>query len=278
MNIEDVLKLASRATVAQMLQRDDFAKRYANGQPISVMEFLYPLLQGWDSVMVEADIELGGSDQLWNFLMARDLQEQEGQEPQVVLTMPLLVGLDGVQKMSKSLGNYIGIAEAPAEQFGKLMSLPDDLMPQYFELATGWPLAQADEVLRALGSRAIKPVEAKRLLARSVVDLYHGEGAGAAAEAEFDRVFVAHEVPDDVPDVHIGPDDLRDGRVRVATLVARAFPKAVPSNKEGRRKIVQGGVSLDGEVVTDADLEVAPADVDGQLLQLGRRNWARLRA
>ena len=183
MDIEDVLRLASQATVAQMLQRDDFAKRYANGQPISVMEFLYPLLQGWDSVMVEADVELGGSDQLWNFLMARALQTHEGQEPQVVLTMPLLVGLDGVQKMSKSLGNYVGIAEAPTEQFGKLMSLPDELMPQYFDLATGWPLERADEVKRELESGAQKPVEAKRLLARTVVDLYHGDGAGAAAEA-----------------------------------------------------------------------------------------------
>ncbi len=278
MDIEDVLRLASQATVAQMLQRDDFANRYANGQPISVMEFLYPLLQGWDSVMVEADIELGGSDQLWNFLMARALQTHAGQEPQVVLTMPLLVGLDGVQKMSKSLGNYVGIAEAPTEQFGKLMSVPDELMPQYFELATAWPLARATEVKRELSTGALKPVAAKRLLARTVVDLYHGDGSGAAAEGEFDRVFVAHEVPDDVPDVQIPPDDVRDGRIRVATLVARAFPAAVQSNKEGRRKIVQGGVSLDGEVVTDADLDVAPADVDGKLLQLGRRNWARLRA
>ena len=167
-----------------MLERDDFAKRYADGQPISVMEFLYPLLQGWDSVMVEADIELGGSDQLFNFLMARQLQEQEGQEPQVVLTMPLLVGLDGVQKMSKSLGNYVGIAEAPAEQFGKLMSLPDELMRQYFELATAWPLERAHEVAaRAAAGGELKPVEAKRLLARTVVDLYHGDGAGAAGRS-----------------------------------------------------------------------------------------------
>jgi tyrosyl-tRNA synthetase len=278
MNIEDVLRLASQATVAQMLQRDDFANRYANGQPISVMEFLYPLLQGWDSVMVEADVELGGSDQLWNFLMARALQTHAGQEPQVVLTMPLLVGLDGVQKMSKSLGNYVGIAEAPTEQFGKLMSLPDELMPQYFDLATGWPLERADEVKRELERGAQKPVEAKRLLARTVVDLYHGDGAGAAAEAEFNRVFVAHEVPDDVPDVQIPTDDVRDGRIRVANLVALAFPNAVTSNKDGQRKIVQGGVSLDGQRVTDAELAVAPADVDGKLLQLGRRNWARLRA
>jgi tyrosyl-tRNA synthetase len=278
MDIEDVLRLASQATVAQMLQRDDFANRYTNGQPISVMEFLYPLLQGWDSVMVEADVELGGSDQLWNFLMARALQTHAGQEPQVVLTMPLLVGLDGVQKMSKSLGNYVGIAEAPTEQFGKLMSVPDELMPQYFDLATAWPLAQANAVKRELATGARKPVDAKRLLARTVVDLYHGDGSGVAAEGEFDRVFVAHEIPDDVPDVQIPPDDVRDGRIRVATLVARAFPTAVQSNKEGRRKIVQGGVSLDGELVTDADLDVAPADVDGKLLQLGRRNWARLRA
>jgi tyrosyl-tRNA synthetase len=261
-----------------MLERDDFAKRYAAGHAISVMELLYPLLQGWDSVMVEADIELGGSDQLWNFLMARRLQEQEGREPQVVLTMPLLVGLDGIQKMSKSLGNYVGIAEAPGEQFGKLMSLPDELMKQYFELATAWPLERAQEVEHALERGEMKPVEAKRLLARTVVDLYHGEDSGGAAEAEFDRVFVAHDVPEDVPELRISPDDVRDGRVRVATLVARAFPDAVTSNKEGRRKIQQAGVRLDGEVVADADAEVTPEEADGKLLQLGRRNWARLRA
>jgi tyrosyl-tRNA synthetase len=278
MDIEDVLRLTSRATVAQMLQRDDFSKRYTEGHPISVMELLYPLLQGWDSVMVEADVELGGSDQLWNFLVARDLQEQEGQEAQVVLTMPLLVGLDGAQKMSKSLGNYVGIAEAPAEQFGKLMSVPDALMKQYFELATAWPLERAQAVEHALEQGELKPVDAKRLLARSVVDLYHGEGAGEAAESEFDKVFVARDVPEDVPDVSIPSELVRDGVVRVATLLAHAFPSAVPSNKEGRRKIQQGGVRLDGEVVKDADAALAPADVDGKLLQLGRRNWARLRA
>ena len=199
------------------------------------MEFLYPLLQGWDSVMVEADVELGGSDQLWNFLMARALQEHEGQEPQVVLTMPLLVGLDGVQKMSKSLGNYVGIAEAPAEQFGKLMSLPDELMPQYFELATGWPLDRADEVKRELADRRAKPVDAKRLLARTVVDLYHGDGSGDAAEAEFDRVFVAHEVPDRHPRRRRSrPPTCATAGSGSPTCSHLAFPKAVPSNKEGR--------------------------------------------
>ena len=278
MDIEDVLKLTARTTVARMLERDDFAKRYAGGAPISVTEFLYPLLQGWDSVQVQADVELGGSDQIWNFLLARQLQEQEGQDPQVVLTMPLLVGLDGKQKMSKSLGNYVGIAEPPAEQFGKLMSLPDELMPQYFELATAWDLARADDVHGRLERGEMKPVEAKRLLARSVVDLYHGEGAGEAAEAEFDRVFRAHEVPEEIPEFVLPATELRDGRIRLARLLALAFPKTVPSNKEGTRKIQQGGVKLDGEVVTDADLQVAPAEVDGQTLQLGKRNWARLRA
>src|SRR5438876_738028 len=172
MDIEDVLKLTARTTVARMLERDDFAKRYSGGAPISVTEFLYPLLQGWDSVQVRADVELGGSDQIWNFLLARQLQEQEGQEAQVVLTMPLLVGLDGKQKMSKSLGNYVGIAEPPNEQFGKLMSLPDALMPQYFELATAWDLARVEGINRALEQGELPPMEAKRLLARSVVDLY----------------------------------------------------------------------------------------------------------
>jgi tyrosyl-tRNA synthetase len=204
--------------------------------------------------------------------------QQEGLEPQVVLTMPLLVGLDGVQKMSKSLGNYVGIAEPAREQFGKLMSLPDELMAPYFELATAWPLERAQEVEHALERGELRPVDAKRLLARTVVDLYHGDGAGAAAESEFDRVFVAHEVPEVVPELHIDPADVFDGRVRVATLVARAFPHAVTSNKDGARKIQQGGVRLDGVAVTDDAAAFAPAEVDGRMLQLGRRNWARLRA
>jgi tyrosyl-tRNA synthetase len=278
MDIEDVLRLTARTTVARMLERDDFAKRYADGGPISVMEFLYPLLQGWDSVMVEADVELGGSDQLWNFLMARQLQEQEGQAPQVVLTMPLLVGLDGVKKMSKSLGNYVGIADAPGEQFGKLMSLPDELMGRYFELATAWPLGRAQQVSRDLAAGVLRPVDAKRLLARSVVDLYHGPGAGEAAEAEFDRVFKAHDVPAEVPEVMVDGTELREGRVRLARLLALAFPAAVPSNKEGRRKIAQGGVRLDDAVVDDADAALTAAELDGRVLQLGRRHWARLRA
>jgi tyrosyl-tRNA synthetase len=278
MGIDDVLRLASRTTVARMLERDDFSRRYRDGVAISVMEFLYPLLQGWDSVMVEADVELGGTDQLFNNLMGRTLQEQEGQDGQCVLTTPLLEGLDGVNKMSKSLGNFVGIAEAPGEQFGKLLSLPDELMPRYFTLTTGWHPDRIDEVTTALADGSLAPVDAKRLLARTVVDLYHGEGAGEAAQAEFDKVFRSHDVPDEIAEFVIPAAELRDGRIRLANVLHLAFPKAVPSNKEGTRKIQQGGVKLDGRVVDEPELEVTPAAVDGATLQLGKRNWARLRA
>jgi tyrosyl-tRNA synthetase len=276
MGIDDVLRLTARSTVARMLERDDFANRYAAGEPISVMELLYPLLQGWDSVMVQADVELGGTDQLFNFLAARPMQQQEGQEPQVVLTFPLLVGLDGAKKMSKSLDNYVGITESPGEQFGKVMSLPDASMRDYFALATGWDAERTADVMAQLASAELKPVDAKRLLARTVVDLYHGEGAGAAAEAEFDRVFKAHDVPTDIAEVAIALEEFRESRVRLSRVLALAFPKAVPSNKEGRRKIEQRGVKLDDVVVDDPDLELTAPDLDGKLLQLGRRNWARL--
>ena len=276
MGTDGVLRLAMRATVAQMLERNDFATRYREGKPISISELLYPLLQGWDSVMVEADVELGGTDQLFNNLVGRTLQEQEGQEPQVVLTMPLLEGLDGVQKMSKSLGNVVGVAEAPAEQFGKLMSIPDARMGRYFTLTTGWDPATVEEVTSALEAGSLAPVEAKRLLARTVVDLYHGEGAGAAAETEFDQVFRAHEAPSDIPEHVLDPSDVRDGRIFLATVLRQAGLAA--SNKEGRRLIDQAGVRRDGEVVADPDASFVPGDLDGAILQVGRRRWVRIRS
>ena len=276
MGIDDVLRLAARSTVARMLERDDFAKRYAAGTPISVMELLYPLLQGWDSVMVRSDVELGGTDQLFNLLAARGLQEHEGQAAQVVLTMPLLVGLDGTQKMSKSFDNYVGITEPPEAQFGKVMRIADELMPMYFELTTGWHPDAVEEVTGRLASGDLKPVDAKRLLARTVVDLYHGDGAGEGAEAEFDRVFKDHTAPTDVEDFVIPSDELRDGRIEVARLLA--LSGLVGSNREGRRKITEGGVHLDKERVSDPSRAVTPDDVDGRLLRLGRRGWRRIRA
>jgi tyrosyl-tRNA synthetase len=277
MGIDDVLRLAARSTVARMLERDDFAKRYASGSPISVMELLYPLLQAWDSVMVRADVEIGGTDQLFNLLAARGIQEYEGQQPQVVLTMPLLVGTGGGEKMSKSLGNYVGITEPPKEQFGKLMRIPDELMPAYFELTTGWHPDRVSEVLTELGNaEAADRARLKRVLARAVVDLYHGDGAGARAEAEFDRVFKDHAAPTEVEELVVPPEELRDGRVEVARLLA--LGGLVGSNREGRRKIEEGGVYLDDERVTDSSLALTPAELDGRHLRLGRRQWRRIRA
>ncbi|MGH8998673.1 MAG: tyrosine--tRNA ligase [Acidimicrobiia bacterium] len=274
LGVEGILRLAGGATVAQMLERDDFQKRFRGGQPISLLELLYPLLQGWDSVMVEADVELGGSDQLFNNLVGRQLQSQEKQEPQVVLTTPLLEGLDGVNKMSKSLGNYVGITEPPAEQFGKLMSLPDALIPRYYLLATGWHPDRIQAETDALAAGEIHPNAAKRRLARTVVDLYHADAAGGAAEAEFDRVFRSHEPPSDIPSVVLDASQLRDGRILLARLLA--LSGLVASNGEGRRKIAEGAVRLNGERITAADQELSPEELGDGLLQVGRRSWARV--
>jgi tyrosyl-tRNA synthetase len=269
MGVEDVLRLTSHATVARMLERDDFANRYRGGVPITITEFLYPLMQGWDSVMVHADVEIGGTDQLFNLLVGRNLQSHEGQEPQIVLTLPLLQGLAGGPKMSKSLGNYVGIAEPPAEQFGKLMSIPDELLPDYFQYTTGWAQPDIDAVTRQLARGELHPNAAKRLLARSVVDLYHGDGSGAAAEAQFDRVFKQHELPP------------RDEMVRF--VIERPMPLSrvlaaaglVASNREGARKIKEGGVRMDGDVVKeDVVLDPSSLPAEGVVLQVGRRQWA----
>ncbi len=264
LGMEDILKLTSQVTVARMLERDDFATRYRDGVAISLMEFLYPLLQGTDSVAIRADVELGGTDQLFNLLVGRNLQAHDGQAPQIVLTTPLLVGLDGVQKMSKSLGNYVGVAEPPAEQFGKLMSIPDAALPIYLQYATAWPPEVVERTVGELGSGALHPNAAKRLMARAVADLYHGAGAGDAAEAEFDKVFKAHEAP----------TELAEHRVGAGTTLSDALLAAglVPSKREARRAIEQGSVRVDGEKATiDAPL-AGPEHV----VQVGKRRWARV--
>ncbi|HEX5616087.1 MAG TPA: tyrosine--tRNA ligase [Acidimicrobiia bacterium] len=274
MGIEDVLRLTSRTTIARMLERDDFAKRYASGTPISLMELLYPLLQGWDSVMVRADVELGGTDQLFNLLVGRQLQEQEGQPPQVVLTTPLLPGLSGGPKMSKSLGNYVGIAEPPAEQFGKLMSIPDGLLPDYLQYTTAWPQARIDEAVASLDAGPAARVAAKRLLARTVADLYHGPGAGERAEAEFDRVFKEHATPTEIPEFALAAALVdADGAIRPSRLLAAAG--LVPSNREGVRKVGEGAVRLDGDVLASDD-PMPAAELLGRTLQVGRRQWVRV--
>jgi len=268
----DVLRLTAKTTVARIMERDDFSTRFADGSPIALSELLYPLLQATDSVEVQADVELGGTDQLFNILMGRHLQSQAGQDPQVVLTTPLLEGLDGVQKMSKSLGNYVGINEDPGEQFGKLMSIPDALMPRYFQLTTGWLPERVEATVEKLRTGALSPVAAKRLLGRTVVDLYHGEGAGEQAEAEFDRVFRDHAVPSEVEERAVASSDLPTQWFRLLTLAGLAT-----SNNDAKRKIEQGAVRLDQEKVTDPDGEVNASDIDGRLISVGKRSWAKLR-
>ncbi len=275
MGIADVLRLSSRTTVARMLERDDFATRYRDGRPISISEFLYPLLQGWDSVVVRADVELGGTDQLFNNLMGRTLQEQEGQEGQVVLTLPLLEGLDGVQKMSKSLGNYVGITEPPTEQFGKVMSLPDALMPRYFALTTGWDPDRVADATRRLAAGDLAAVDAKRLLARTIVGLYHGDPAAEAAEQEFDRVFREHAAPSEIPEYRLDTAGLPPGPVRLDRLLHDTGLAA--SNRDAKRLIQGRGVRRDGEVVEDPELALPAETLDGSVLQVGRKKWVRIR-
>ncbi|TMI84179.1 MAG: tyrosine--tRNA ligase [Bacillati bacterium ANGP1] len=272
MTFYEVIKLASRTTVHRILERDDFAKRYAERLPIHLHELLYPLCQAYDSVAVQADVELGGTDQKFNNLMGRELQREVGQAPQVVVLTPLLPGLDGVQKMSKSLGNAIGITDPPNEMYGKVMSLPDPLMIPYFEYCTLVPLEEIRALEGALGSGRAHPRDAKRRLAREITRRYHDETAALAAEAEFDRVFGSRELPEEIPDVTLGRDRLRGGRIRLARLLVETG--LADSNTDARRLISQGGVSLDrARVHEDLEVEVR----DGLLVQVGRRRFARVR-
>jgi tyrosyl-tRNA synthetase len=260
MPMEDLFKLARTTTVAQILERDDFAKRLAAGSPISILELLYPLLQGYDSVAVRSDVELGGTDQKFNLLLARDIQGAYGVPEQVALTMPILPGLDGVRRMSKSLGNYIGVIDPPEEMYGKTLSIPDDALELWYSLLLG-----SSPVAR------LSPRDAKRALARSLVERFHGSAEAAAAEEAFDRVHIRHEVPEDI-DVVVWPPD-RDP-VHLPALIKRAFGM---STSEARRMLGQGGVKLDGEPVLDAELDRSLADVDGKVLQVGKRRFARVR-
>jgi tyrosyl-tRNA synthetase len=274
LGMEEILRLTASTTVARMLERDDFALRFEAGRPISVMEFLYPLLQGYDSVAVEADVELGGSDQLFNLLVGRDLQRTHGQEAQVALTMPLLEGLDGVQKMSQSLGNYVGVTEAADEMFGKLMSIPDHLIAKYELLCTDLGTDDNVRVRAGLADGSIHPNTEKRRMACAIVDLYHGAGAGEKAEARFDQVFKRHELPDDIPEIWLPSDVFRDGRAWLPRVLVAA--ELATSNAEARRAVVQGAVKLDGATLTDPDAELAPEELEGRVLQVGKRRFARL--
>jgi len=266
MTFHQVVMLAAKATVARVLERDDFERRLREGRPLGIHEMLYPLCQAYDSVVLKSDVEMGGTDQRFNILMGRDLQREYGQEPQVALFTPILPGLDGVQKMSKSLGNYVGISEPPDVQFGKLMSISDEMTTLYLELCTDIPM---DEVRRLVAGH---PMEAKKRLAREVVSMYHGTEAAARAQAEFERVHSQHALPEDVPDLLVPASALKDGKLWVVRAVSLLTGKGT---NEARRLIQGGGVSLDGQRITDVDLEFSPRG--GEVLQVGRRQFGRLK-
>lgn len=258
LGLQEVFRLAGSATVNQLLRRNDFAQRMQADQPVSVLELLYPLMQAYDSVMVRADVELGGTDQLFNLMLAREIQAHYGMDPQVVVTMPILPGVDGVQKMSKSLANHIGVTDPPEEQFGRTMSIPDEALGEWYRL-----------VVPDAPPPTGPPVADKRRLAALIAERFHGPGAGAAAEEHFNRVVRDRGVPDDVPELPIAA-----GTVHLPALLADGL--GVASRSEARRLIAGGGVQLDGEVVDR--LDVAAADLDGRVIRAGKRRFARLRA
>jgi tyrosyl-tRNA synthetase len=263
---QGVLELASEYTVARTLERDDFAERFGAGTPITLREFLYPLLQAYDSVAVQADVEIGGTDQHYTFMLARHIQRSYGQEPQVVMTFPLLEGTDGVRKMSQSLGNYIGITEQPDEVYGKLMRVPDEVMGKYLRLVTDLSTEDIERL-----ERTQPPQQVKRALAHSVVRMYHGEEAAVAAAQRFDQVFVDHAVPDEVEEFAIPASCVSDGTVHLPYLLKEIGMAS--SASEARRLIEQGGVHVDGERVDETDVDVER--LRGRVLRVGRRRFVR---
>jgi len=275
LNFEELLRLTAYFTVARLLERDDFAKRYTDNVSIGLHEFLYPVMQAYDSIALEADVEIGGTDQIFNLLAGRELQRAMGQEPQSVLTLPILVGLDGEKKMSKSLGNYVGLTDPPEEMFGKLMSLADTLMPDYFRLTTALEPGEVDVILSELESGSLHPAQAKRRLAAEVVELYWGSEAAQAAEQAFNRVHVERELPEEIIEVHVDGAEFKDGRIWLPRLLVLA--DLASSTSEGKRLIAQGGVKLDDEVVENAELELGAAELEGAVIQKGKRHFRRIR-
>ena len=274
LDMEGLLSLASNFTVARILERDDFHNRYTSNQPISLHEFLYPVMQAYDSVVIDSDVEIGGTDQLFNLLAGRELMEKKGMEPQVCLTLPLLEGTDGVQKMSKSYGNYIGLTDEPADMFGKVMSIPDELRVKYYRLASTCSVEEVDEIERGLAADELHPNKVKRALARNIVAAYYDEEAARAAEDQFDKVFKQHEMPDDIPEfkADLTPND--EGLVYLAKLLADAG--LASSAGEARRLIDGGGVKIDGEAVAAKSYNVEPGRLEGAVLQVGKRKYAKL--
>ena len=271
MNFEDVLALTSRYTVARLLERDDFTKRYSEGRPISVLEFMYPLVQGYDSVALKADVELGGTDQKFNLLVGRDLQREYGQEPQVVITMPLLVGTDGVEKMSKSLGNYIGIEDPPDQIYGKTMSIPDNLILDYFKLATGADEEELTEIERQLNSDETNPMVLKKKLAWNLTRIYHDSTAADTAQRNFEKQFSQREVPEEMPDLLVEFDE--NDEAWLPQVVCESG--VVTSTSAAIRLMKQGGVRVNGEAIKDKGYRIS-ANGD-PVVKIGKKNYFKIR-
>jgi tyrosyl-tRNA synthetase len=268
MTFEDVIKLASKYTVARMLERDDFTKRYKSGEPISMHEMLYPLAQAMDSVAIKSDVELGGTDQKFNLLVGRDIQREFGMEPQVIVTMPLIVGTDGVEKMSKSYNNFIGISESPKEIFGKTLSIPDSLIYNYFELATDLSNFELNAIKTKLDDPKTNPRDIKRHLAKTLVAMYHSAEDAKNAEEEFDRIFVNKGTPDEIPEFKFG----EKREINILDLII--LVNFTPSKGEAKRLVTQGGVTLDGEKITDFQKVVSLKS--GAILKVGKRKFIKL--
>jgi tyrosyl-tRNA synthetase len=269
MNFEEVIRLAGKYTVARILERDDFADRYKAGDPISIHELLYPLAQAMDSVAIKADVELGGTDQKFNLLVGRDIQKEYGQDPQVILTMPILAGTDGIEKMSKSLDNYIAITDPPSEIYGKTLSIPDNLILDYFLLTTNVSAQEIEGIRKQLNDRTVNPRDLKRRLARELVTLYHDQQSARAAEEEFDKIFVAKEVPENIEDFTV-----QTGNERISIIELLTTTRMASSNSDARRLIQQGGVSIDGEKVTDVNLIVK---LEKEIiLKVGKRRFLKI--
>ena len=267
MNFEDVIKLSSKYTIARMIERDDFTKRYKAGEPISIHEFLYPLAQAMDSVAIESDVELGGTDQKFNLLVGRDIQREFGIEPQVIITTPLLVGTDGVEKMSKSYNNYIGISESPDEIYGKSLSIPDNLIYTYFKLATDISNEELKEIKLQLEDRNINPRNIKRKLARTLVKTYYDEKSAKEAEEGFDKIFIKKETPDEIPEHKIS-----NKTMNIIDLILEV--NFAPSKSEARRLVTQGGVSIDGERIDNISA-IVTFDTE-KILKVGKRKFIKL--
>jgi tyrosyl-tRNA synthetase len=273
LNFEDVIKLTSKYTVARILERDDFQNRYKSGNPIGIHEFIYPLIQGYDSVKLKADIEICGTDQRFNCLVARNLQIEFRQEPEVIVMLPLLEGIDGKQKMSKSYGNYIGITEDPQQIYGKIMSLPDNLMIKYFELCTDMPLKEIKEIERGLAREKLHPKEVKKRLAFELVRMYHSTSAAKIAEREFEKVFKHKQTPACLPQVKLKPYFFKDKKIWIIDLLVKA--NLATSSSEARRLVSQKAVSIDNQKIGDVEARISIEKVPF-IIKVGKRKFAKI--